>query len=244
MCGGLPETTEDWAFFLDIDGTLIDIAPAPDSVVVPTELPAMLDRLCRRTGGATALLTGRSAETVDRLFAPARLPLGAIHGSQIRFPGGEVAAASPPSTLNAIRERLTAFVAAHPGLLFEDKGAAVAVHYRANPALVDTVETEVNAAAAIGDGMFTVQPGKMVFELRPANASKGQALATFMDHPAFAGRRPLAVGDDVTDEAMFSMALRLGGRALRVGPAEIDSMAVETFDNPAAVRDWIAALVS
>lgn len=239
----LPESTDGWAFFLDIDGTLIDIAPTPDAVIVPPDLPVMLGRLCEQAGGALALLTGRSIATVDRLFAPVRLPVGAIHGTEIRFPGGEVV--SPPSVpaLAGIRQRLTDFVAAHPGALLEDKGSAVAVHFRADPALHGTVEREILAAAEAAGGGLVVQPGKMVFEVRPAGTGKGQALAAFMAHAAFAGRRPLAIGDDVTDETMFAAALRLGGCALRVGPAGAASVATVKFEDPAAVRRWIAGII-
>ena len=243
MCVSPPKTTEGWAFFLDIDGTLIDIAPTPDSVVVPPALPDVLNRLLVRTGGAVALLTGRSIATVDRLFAPARLPVAAIHGAEIRLPGDDAVVESPVPALEQIRQRLMAFVAAHPDALFEDKGVAVAVHYRAKPELRDLVEAEVKAAAALGRGAFGVQAGKFVFELRPAGASKGRALAVFMEHPNFSARRPLAVGDDVTDETMFAAAQRLGGCALRVGPAENDSVAAEAFASPAAVRDWLDSLV-
>lgn len=242
MTGILPESTDGWAFFLDIDGTLIDIAPTPDAVIVPPGLPAMLGRLCGQTGGALALLTGRGIATVDRLFAPVRLPIGAIHGTEIRFPDGEIAASPHVPALAGIRRRLTDFVAAHPGALFEDKGSAVAVHFRTDPALQGAVEREVRAAAEAAGGLV-VQPGKMVFEVRPAGASKGHALAAFMAHAAFAARRPLAIGDDVTDESMFAAALRLGGCALRVGAAETDSVATVKFRDPAAVRRWIARLI-
>jgi len=239
----LPASPDGWAFFLDIDGTLIDIAPTPDAVIVPPDLPMMLGRLCEQTGGALALLTGRSIATVDRLFAPVRLPVGAIHGTEIRYPDGEVASSPSVPELAGIRERLIDFVAAHPGALFEDKGSAVAVHFRAAATLQGAVEREVRAAAEAAGGGLVVQPGKMVFEVRPSGASKGHALAAFMIHTAFAGRRPLAVGDDVTDETMFAAALRLGGSALRVGPAETASVATVKFEDPTAVRRWIAGLI-
>ncbi len=242
MTDDLPSSPDDWAFFLDIDGTLIDIAPTPDGVVVPPDLPDVLDRLRVRTGGAIALLTGRSMETVDRLFAPARLPVGAIHGTQLRFADGEVSIRPPSVALAGIRERLSAFVATRPGTLLEDKGTALAVHYRADPAAHDAVEAEVRDAAAAGGNDLTVQPGKAVFEIRPAHADKGHALATFMESPAFRLKRPLAVGDDVTDESMFAEACRRGGRALRVGVAQAGSNAQEAFTDPQAVRAWLAIL--
>lgn len=242
MNDGLPTSADGWAFFLDIDGTLIDIAPTPDGVVVPPDLPGVLDGLFARTDGALALLTGRGLDTIDRLFAPTRLPAGAIHGSQIRYPDGTVVVPPPSPALAGIRERLAGFVAAHPGALLEDKGTAVAVHFRSDPALHDAAEAEVREAAAAGEDLI-VQPGKMVFEIRPAQADKGHALATLMTNPAFEGRRPLAIGDDVTDESMFAAAQRLGGDAFRVGTAEKGSIARTAFETPTDVRRWLSSLI-
>jgi trehalose 6-phosphate phosphatase len=243
MHDGLPTSADGWAFFLDIDGTLVDIAPTPDGVVVPPDLPGLLDRLLARTSGAVALLTGRGLDTIDRLFAPTRLPAGAIHGSQIRYPDGAVVVAPPAPALAGIRQRLAAFVAGHPGALLEDKGTAVAVHYRSVPALHDAVEAEVREAAAAGGEDLIVQPGKMVFEIRPAHADKGHALATLMANPPFEGRRPLAIGDDVTDETMFAAARRLGGDALRVGTAGKGSIARNAFATPTDVRRWLTSMI-
>ena len=244
MMTKLPEITEGWAFFLDVDGTLIDIAPTPDAVIVPPGLPGMLESLLAKTGGALALLTGRSIETIDRLFAPARLPIGAIHGAEIRFADGEVLATSAAPALAGIRTRLADFVAARPGMLLEDKGSAVAVHYRAVPELHDAIEAEIRSAVAAADHGLAVQPGKMVFEIRPAGANKGEALVRFMSRTAFAGRRPIAVGDDLTDETMFATALRLGGYASRVGMAANSSSATMDFSNPSEVRNWISRIIT
>jgi trehalose 6-phosphate phosphatase len=239
----LPKSSDGWAFFLDIDGTLIDIAPTPDAIVVPPDLPAVLDRLRAQAGGALALMTGRSIATVDHLFAPARLPAAGIHGTEIRIWGDDISRSPPAPELIGIRQHLATFVAAHAGTLLEDKGSAVSVHYRANPSLHDIVEAEVRAVAAAGRGDLVVQPGKMVFEIRPGHADKGRALGTFMKSEAFRSRRPLAIGDDVTDESMFQAARDLGGCALRVGPTETGSIASAGFTDPAAVRAWLASLI-
>ncbi|MCB1500040.1 MAG: trehalose-phosphatase [Bauldia sp.] len=242
----LPRSPDGWAFFLDIDGTLIDIAPTPDAVVVPPGLPEALAALVVATGGAVAVLTGRDLDTVDRLFAPVRLPAGAVHGSLLRDARGTIIGDPPAAGLSAVRERLAAFVAAHPAALLEDKGTAVAVHFRADPGLGPAAEAAVGEAmAAAGEGL-AVQPGKMVFEVRPAGADKGIALDTFMQSADFRGRRPIAVGDDLTDESMFRSALAHAGAAFRVGapPEGRSSVAPTAFDSPAAVRSWISALVS
>ncbi|MCP4381547.1 MAG: trehalose-phosphatase [Hyphomicrobiales bacterium] len=241
MSGDLPKSTDGWAFFLDIDGTLIDIASTPDAVIVPPELPILLDNLRQRTGGALALITGRDMETVDRLLHPARPSVGAIHGTQLRLPDGEVVTPPPAQRLAAIRERLAAFTAANTGSLFEDKGTAVAVHFRGAPALADIVEAEVRDAVGDDDELI-VQPGKMVFEIRPAHADKGRAVADFMQRPPFHGKRPVAVGDDVTDETMFKAAVDAGGCAIRVGTPQDGSAARASLADPAAVRDWLDSL--
>lgn len=243
MDKALPSSSDNWAFFLDVDGTLLDIAPAPDAVVVPADLPGILEALCRQVGGALAILTGRSVETIDRLFDPAHLPVGAVHGAVLRFADGRKVAPQVPAALKEIRERLTNFVSRHPGTLFEDKETAVALHFRGAPAAAEAAEAEVRAAIATAGDELVLQPGKMVFEIRPGQASKGKALAAFMADPAFAARRPLAVGDDLTDESMFAEARRLGGCALRVGAAE-GSVARPVFDKPAEVRGWLASLIS
>lgn len=242
MTDDLPSTADDWAFFLDIDGTLIDIAPTPDAVVVPEELPGVLARLRDRTDGALALITGRGMETVDRLFAPVLLPVGAVHGTQLRFPDGRLDAPPVAEALADIKQRLGSFVDGHPGTLLEDKGIAVAVHFRAVPELRDAIEKQVREVAGVAGDTLAVQPGKAVFEIRPAHADKGHALAAFMENPGFKGKRPLAVGDDVTDESMFKEAVRRGGVALRVGRAQEGSSAQQAFNDPADVRAWLAGL--
>lgn len=240
----LPRSPDGLAFFFDIDGTLIDIAATPDAVTVPPELPALLDRLCARTGGALALLTGRDIATVDRLFAPARLPAGAVHGALLRDASGAIIGDPPDPALAGVRRRLAAFVATHPAALLEDKGIAVAVHFRADPSLGPAAEAAAREAVAAAGASLMVQPGKMVFEVRPAAADKGAALSAFMGSPAFAGRRPVAVGDDLTDESMFGAALRHGGLAFRVGAAAGRGSAAEpAFATPADVRQWLAALL-
>ncbi|HVV95401.1 MAG TPA: trehalose-phosphatase [Hyphomicrobiales bacterium] len=230
------------ALFLDVDGTLLDIAPGPDAVVVPEGLPATLVRLAERLGGALALLTGRDIATVDRLMAPARLAVAGLHGAELRLPDGTRQEADPPPELGPVRAALRAFVAARPGLLLEDKGAAVAVHFRAAPALEGEVAAEVRRLVAAAGPALALQAGKMVAEIRPAGGDKGSALESFLALPPFIGRRPVAIGDDWTDEAAFLAANQAGGRSLRVGRADRPTAATEIVASPAALRSWIAAI--
>jgi trehalose 6-phosphate phosphatase len=242
----LPASLDDVALFLDIDGTLIDIALTPDSVVVPTDLPPLLAALGARAGGALALLTGRDLVTVDRLFAPFQLPVGAVHGAMVRDTAGKIVADPPHPDLPLVQRRLEAYAATHPALLVEEKGTAVAIHFRLAPELAPAAEAVVRAALAEAGPGLTVQPGKMVFEVRPAVADKGTALAAFMRDRVFQGRRPIAIGDDLTDESMFRAAVAAGGLAYRVGPPlpkGVASVAVPAFAAPAEVRGWLAALV-
>jgi trehalose 6-phosphate phosphatase len=240
----LPHSPNGFAFFFDIDGTLIDIASTPDAITVPEGLPTLLGRLRDRTGGAMALLTGRDIATVDRLFAPARLPAGAIHGAVLRDASGAVIGEAPDPALAGVRSRLAAFVADHPAALLEDKGIAVAVHFRADPSLEPEAEAATREAVAAAGPSLVVQQGKMVFEVRPAAADKGAALSAFMRSPAFVGRRPVAVGDDLTDESMFRASVTLGGLAFRVGgAAEAVSVAEPAFAAPVDVRLWLVTLL-
>jgi trehalose 6-phosphate phosphatase len=238
----LPESPDGWAFFLDIDGTLVDLAPAPDKVVVPERLPGDLAALSRRLGGALALVTGRTIDMVDRMLAPAVLPVAGLHGAEIRFADGRFHGPPEAPSLARLRPPLAAFVAARPGLLLEDKGHALAVHYRAAPALGEAVAAELGLLVGeFGEGL-ALQFGKMVVEVRPAGANKGRAVETFLGEPEFAGRRPLAVGDDLTDEAMFSVVNRDGGRTVRVGPPPGPTVARFQVASGAVVRGWIARL--
>ncbi len=240
----LPRALDRWAVFLDIDGTLIDIAPTPESVFVPPDLPVRLERLFDRTGGAMSLVTGRSIATVDRLLAPARLPVAGIHGFEIRFGEGDMLLTPPPPALTTLRPLLANFAQSRPGLLLEDKASALAVHYRAVPDAGPEVEAFVRSAVALAGGSeLHVQVGKMVVEVRPATASKGTAVAAMLARPAFTGRRPLALGDDVTDEAMFAVVNAMdGGVTVQVGAGDRPTAARYRISSPGAVRDWLTAV--
>ncbi len=240
----LPRSVDGLALFLDVDGTLVDIAPTPDAIVVPPDLPPLLAALSERTGGGLALITGRDMVAVDAMFAPFRLPVGAIHGTLLRDASGAIVGDPPHPALPDIRRRLEAFASDHPSALVEDKGSAVAVHFRLDPALDKAAEAVVRAAVAEAGEGLSVQPGKMVYEIRPDGADKGRALTAFMQEPAFRGRRPVAVGDDLTDESMFRAARDAGGLAFRVGaaPPGHASAAEVGFEGPEAVRRWLRAL--
>ncbi len=243
MDNPLPDLQPDWALFFDIDGTLLEIAAAPEAVRVDGALLACLDRLHAASGGALALLSGRSLVDIDRLFAPLALSAAGVHGAERRRGDGTVerpTAADGGRLLAALREPLGRFAARHRGLWLEDKGLALALHFRQAP----EHEGEVLALVAEltrghADGLRVVS-GKMVVEIQPCGADKGRAVAAFMAEAPFRGRRPFVAGDDVTDEDGFRMANELGGISLRVGDSR-ESAARCRLPSVAALRRWLGA---
>lgn len=227
------------ALFLDLDGTLIEIAPTPDAVRPASHLGALLESAALHAGSALAIISGRSIRDIDRILAPVALPAAGLHGLERRTAGG---AYRPPPALprfNELRAALGGFAADRPGLLLEDKGATLALHYRARPELAAEAAAAVEAALGGARRGITVQRGKAVIELRPEGADKGAAVAAFMSEPPFAGRRPVFAGDDITDEAAFRAVRAQGGVTLRVG-GEADTAAEWRLANVEAVHAWLA----
>ncbi|MDE1159910.1 MAG: trehalose-phosphatase [Neorhizobium sp.] len=207
---------EGWALFLDIDGTLIDLAETPDGIVVPDGLAGNLQSLSDHLGGALALVTGRALPYADRLFAPHRFPIAGLHGAERRDAAGTISRFEPDAAFEILKAEMVTEAGRWPGVLIEDKGAAVAAHYRRAPEAKDEVEAMMQRALASAGADFALQFGKMVIEIRPAVASKGRALEAFLGEAPFAGRRPIAIGDDVTDEAMFRTVNAMGGHSIRI----------------------------
>jgi len=238
----LPRRAEGWAFFLDFDGTLVDIAAAPDAVIVPDDLAAILRRVSNKTDGALAVVSGRTIATLDRFIGPPPFPAAGVHGAELRLPSGERTGLAAPRSVDRARRAFADLAERHTGLRLEDKGVAVALHFRSAPELEAVAADLARAIAAETHGELDVQLGKMVVELRPANADKGRALASLMEHAPFRGRRPLAIGDDVTDEPMLERARAFGGMSVRVGAPGPGGATSVYFADPAAVREWLAAL--
>lgn len=233
-----PAPSPNWAWFLDVDGTLIEIAETPSAIHVPAGLPDMLSALSRRHDGALALVSGRSVENIGQLVAPARLAASGLHGlERTGADGRRLPRPQPAAGLDAVREVLGEFAAGHPGVLLEDKGLTLALHYRQVPALEPACRAAAEAAVACRPG-FGLMAGRMVFEVRPAGTDKGSAVRAFMAEPPFAGRVPIFVGDDLTDEDGFAAALALGGFAVLVGP-ERPTAANWRLAEVAELRDWL-----
>jgi trehalose 6-phosphate phosphatase len=225
------------ALFLDFDGTLVGLAARPDDISVPSQLPALLERLAVRLGGRLALLTGRALADLDSHLACAFAAAGS-HGLELRPRAGAARPAPPPPGLAAARAALLAFAAADSRLLVEDKPASVALHYRLAPGR--EAEALALAEAVAARSGLAVLRGKMVVELRPAGADKGDALRALMREPPFAGARPVVVGDDLTDEDAFRAAASLGGFGILVGAPRATAAAWRLPD-VASVHAWLEA---
>jgi trehalose 6-phosphate phosphatase len=228
------------ALFLDIDGTLVELRDSPGQVAVDRELLSLLPALHRSCGGALALVSGRPVSGIDVLFSPLKLPAAGQHGVERRDAAGETHShAVCGAQLDALRQRAAALAQRHPELLVEDKGASVALHFRAAPHLAGEVQACLEEWLAEAAD-FTLQEGKMVLEAKPAGRDKGTALLEFMAEPPFRGRQPVFLGDDVTDEYGFQAVNRLGGLAVKVGQGT--SAAPWRLPDVAAVHAWLRRL--
>ncbi|MGC8469628.1 MAG: trehalose-phosphatase [Acetobacteraceae bacterium] len=219
------------ALFLDLDGTLLDIAPTAAEVRVSPDLVPALTRLAAGLDGALAILSGRTLAEIDAPLAPLILPAAAEHGAALRLPDGvreEIATPPPEDWIT----RLRAFAGSHAGVRIEVKHHGLVVHFRQAPDHEAATATFLAALLAAGDRGFEILPARRAFELRPRGVGKGNALRRLMQTAPFAGRVPVFVGDDVTDEEAIAAAQALGGRGLHVGR--------DFAASPAAVRAWVA----
>ncbi|MFZ5784394.1 MAG: trehalose-phosphatase [Pseudomonadota bacterium] len=226
-----PDIDRSTALFLDLDGTLIEIAETPEAVVVPPGLPNLLANLQRQLGGALAIVTGRTISVVDHLLSPF-VPIAAgEHGATLRYPGGKLEVAPrdrvvPQEWHDALRNAAGRW----PGVLIEPKPHGVTVHYRLSPQRGEEVWRLVRALVQ-DDPFFHLIPAREAVEIAPRGSSKGTAVERLMAQEPFVGRRPIFIGDDFTDEAGMEAARRLGGEGLRVA---------EVFGGePASVRAWL-----
>jgi trehalose 6-phosphate phosphatase len=204
----------------------------------PEELE-LVARLHEAAAGALALISGRPIAGIDRLFAPLKLAAAGQHGAERRDAGGGLHKIKlPAASLKKAADAIATFAAAHEGVLFENKGLSMALHYRLAPQLAQAAQAAVREAAAALGGALAVQAGKMVVELKPAGYDKGRAIDEFMREAPFAGRVPVFIGDDLTDEHGFEVVNRLGGHSVKVG--EGSSAARWRLEAPAAVRAWLS----
>jgi trehalose 6-phosphate phosphatase len=230
---------EEIALFLDVDGTLLEIAATPDRVRVPAALRNTLQLTFQRQQGAMALFSGRSLVELDALFAPCVLPASCMHGLEVRLPGGQVIRPDfDARLLDPARRWLGHLQQENRGLFLEDKGIALAMHYRLAPALAAEVEITMNEMVHELGEEFVVRHGKCVYELLPRGFDERTAVELLMEEREFAGRIPVFVGDDSFDEAAFHTVNGLGGRTIRVG--DMASTAAQyRFSSVSTVVAWL-----
>ncbi|MGD7069452.1 trehalose-phosphatase [Acetobacter sp. AAB5] len=229
----LPPLNET-AFLLDFDGTLVDIAPTPESVVVPNGLLDSLRRLREACGDALAVVSGRPIDQIDHFLGDVPFAVAGEHGVAIRHrPGGPIERAAlptlPPEWLAQARDLLATL----PGTRLEHKEGGFVLHYRAAPEAAETLRQAASEWVKHSKGTFLLLPAKMAWEIRPAGIDKGYAVSLLMESPPFTGRKPVFVGDDVTDEDAIAAVSRMGGVGLRI-PSD--------FPTPSIFRAWLASL--
>ena len=228
---------ENSALFVDFDGTLVEIAPRPDAVSLPAGMVELLAALHTRLGGALSVVSGRPIAELDAFLAPLRLPAAGLHGAERRSASG-VVTRLPETNLGEVVAELQALATLHAGLLVEPKPGAVALHYRLAPDCEALALQAMQTALQRSPGMALMH-GKMVIEMKPAEASKGRAIAAFMAEPPFAGRRPLFAGDDTTDESGFAVVQAAGGLGIKVGAGP--TLALHRLDTPTRLHAWLQA---
>ena len=231
------------AFLLDIDGTLLDLAPTPREVWVPPDLTSTLRRLHERTNGALALVSGRSLNDIDLIFAPDQFPAVGGHGAEMRLSvDSEAVAIHAPPLDKELKRRLATIAKLSPGILLEDKGYSLALHYRLAPHAEKAIYEAVSLIRAdLPNAPIEVLPGKCVCEIKQSGFDKATGVRELMSHLPFRGRRPIFIGDDVTDESVFALMPDIGGLAFSVGRRA--QRVAGHFDEPRDVRAWLARLV-
>ncbi len=229
------------ALFLDFDGTLVELAPEPDAIVIPPDLVTLLAALRDRLGGALAVVSGRAVGAIDTFLHPLDLPAAGVHGSERRAADGHLVLLPTPS-MDVVERAAAALLEAQPALAVEPKRGALALHYRQAPHLESLCRSTMEAAVAASPGVSLLH-GKMVFEAKSSQANKGIAIDAFLQEPPFAGRRPVFIGDDTTDEPGFSVVQHVGGVGIKVGQGP--TLASHRVAGPAVLRAafqrWVAA---
>jgi trehalose 6-phosphate phosphatase len=218
----------DAALFIDVDGTLLEIAPAPELVSVPPPLPPLLDRLSSARAGALALVSGRPIAELDRLFQPWRGGAAGLHGAERRRPDGSAATApgdpadlATAAAIDRLRPALREIAERLPGVRLEDKGRTLALHYRGAPEMEAEIRDGMARLTRDSAGILRIIAGKMVVEVQPRHHGKDHAIAAFMAEMPFRGRRPVYLGDDTTDEDGFAEVNRRDGIAIRIGAPKL-----------------------
>ena len=237
-----PPPQADWAYFLDLDGTLLEFSDHPAATRSDEGLQALIAGLYRATGGALAVISGRAIADVDSLIGNGalRLPVAGQHGTERRDAAGRVTHHDfPAERLEWARSRLIETFGDRPGVLVEHKGLSLAVHYRRAPRLAGYAHRVVRSLAPRLGAQFCIQPGKRIVEVKPAGNDKGVAVVEFMREEPFRGRTAVFIGDDLTDEYGFATVNQMGGHSIKVGPGR--TSARWRLPDVVAVRAWLNA---
>lgn len=239
----LPDTfpLAETAFFFDFDGTLVELASTPDGVVVQPAVPLILNALRRATNGAVAVVSGRGIESIDGFLHMPDMPVAGLHGAERRDSNADVLRVGfNDERLIRMEHVLESVVKANPGMLLEIKGAALALHYRNAPERGEAARDATEQLVAQYADAYVLQPGKMVYEIKPKNVDKGRAVVAFLEEPPFAGRRPVFVGDDLTDEKGFAVVNEREGVSVKVGSG--DTIAQTRVESVGALLEWLAVI--
>lgn len=227
------------ALFLDMDGVLAPIAETPDAVRPVARRTALLRRLDALLEGRVAIVSGRTLAEIDRISGAGTLAASGVHGLERRRRDGSVDRATASGGVAVATEAFEVFAREHSGVIVEPKGLSVGLHYRQSPQVEGSV-LALAQALAVQTGL-AIQPGILVVELKTPGASKGTAIAAFMEEAPFSGATPVMLGDDVTDEDGFRVARSLGGFGVLVGPRR-DTAADHRLEDVEAVLDWLESL--
>lgn len=240
---GPPDINLSTALFLDVDGTLLEFAPRPDAVYVPPGLPALLQALMEALGGALAVVSGRTISSVDRLLRPVLLPAAGQHGAEWRLRAdGPIVARVETAGMDELRLALERLADAGQDIFLERKPFSVTVHYRG--AAGELLRRIGDAIAEAGVAGWEILTAHQAFEVKRSGVDKGLAIGRFLEETPFRGRRPVFLGDDLTDEYGFAAVLAAGGEAVRVGPDERPSYARARLSGPSQVLEWLAGQLS
>jgi trehalose 6-phosphate phosphatase len=238
----LPPIGPNEALFLDFDGTLVDLAPRPEDVRVSDDLIAALSRLQDRLKGALAVVSGRPISQIDGFLAPLHLPAAGLHGLEHRHTvDADIERTKPGPEIRALKGVVRNSGLLEKGVYLEDKGATLALHYRSVPAMEEAVVRLMNEALEALPSLHIIR-GKMVVEAKPFASDKGSAVRSFLEHAPFKGRKPIFIGDDVTDEDGIAAAQDAGGIGIKVGDGE--TCAHFRLRDVAAVHDWLAGNIT
>lgn len=231
-----------YSLFLDVDGTLLELAATPNSIHIPEGLSDLLQLLMTRLDGAVAIISGRLISEIDQIVRPIILPASGVHGSELRgAASGAIEQISPTLPADVVAS-LKKLVPRFPGVIVEPKGAGLAIHYRLAPHAEADILATIAHILKTHEGAFELLPGKRLFELIPAGLSKGTALAALSQLPAFRGRVPIMIGDDIGDETAFGVAEEMRGFGLRVA-GEYFHPDVADFSGPRSVMEWLEQIV-